>query len=164
MIEVGRITGLFGVNGWLKVDSYTQPRENLLNYQPWLVKIKGQPPELLTWVASEVHSKCLVVQFKAYESMETARALIGARIEVNREQLPKLPKGQYYWTELEGLEVKTLEGVSLGKVAYLFATAANDVLVVKGDKERFIPYLPQQVVKHVDLSDKVIIVDWDPEF
>ncbi|MFA6037240.1 MAG: ribosome maturation factor RimM [Legionellales bacterium] len=164
MIEVGRITGLFGVQGWVKIDSYTQPRENLLNYQPWLVKIKGQPPELLTCIASEVHSKCIVVQFKAYESMEAARALIGARIEVKREQLPKLSEGQYYWTDLEGLEVKTIQGASLGKVAYLFATPANDVLVVKGDRERFIPYLPRQVVKHVDLSKMVMIVDWDPEF
>lgn len=164
MIEVGRITGLFGVQAWVKIDSYTQPRENILNYQPWLVKIKGQPPEQLTFIASEVHSKCIVVQFKTYDSMEAARALIGARIEVKREQLPELSEGQYYWTDLEGLEVKTTQGASLGKVAYLFATPANDVLVVKGDRERFIPYLPRQVVKHVDLSKMVMIVDWDPEF
>ena len=163
MIELGRIVGLFGIHGWLKIDSYTQPRENILNYQPWVITLKGKQQNV-TVANSEIHSKGLVVQFVGYESMEAARALLKARIYVEREQLPELSEGQYYWADLEGLEVKTVEGVSLGKVAYLFATPANDVLVVKGDKERFIPYLPRQVVKHVDLSKKVMTVDWDPEF
>jgi 16S rRNA processing protein RimM len=164
MIEVGRIIGLFGIHGWLKIDSYTQPQENILSYQPWLIKLKGAKPQNISVAASEMHSKGLVVQLVGYESMDAARALVSARIEVEREQLPQLPEGQHYWTDLEGLEVKTIEGVSLGKVAYLFATPANDVLVVKGDRERFIPYLPQQVVKLIDLSNKVMQVDWDPEF
>lgn len=164
MIEVGRITGLFGIHGWLKIDSYTQPQDNILHYQPWSVHLKGQQPQLVSLAASEIHAKGLVVQLSGFETIEAARTLKGAKIYVQREQLPKLSEGQYYWIDLEGLEVKTLEDVSLGKVAYLFATPANDVLVVKGDKERFIPYLPGQVVKHVDLSKKVMIVDWDPEF
>ena len=135
-----------------------------MHYQPWLITPKGAESQTVQVAASDQHSKGLVVQLVGYDDRQTARILLGARIEVNREQLLKLSEGQYYWIDLEGLEVKTIEGVNLGKVAYLFATAANDVLVVKGDKERFIPYLPQQVVKHVDLSKKVMIVDWDPEF
>ncbi len=164
MIELGRITGLFGIHGWLKVESYTDPRENILNYQPWAIKLKNQPLQHVMVENSENHAKGLVVHLKGFESMETARGLIGARINVDREKLPKLPEGQYYWTDLEGLEVVTIAGVSLGKVAYLFDTPANDVLVVKGDRERFIPYLPGNVVKHVDLSKKIMQVDWDPEF
>lgn len=164
MIEVGRITGLFGIHGWLKVESYTDPRENILNYQPWTIKLKNQPLQTVMVENSENHAKGLVVHLKGFESMETARVLIGARINVNREQLPKLPEGQYYWTDLEGIEVVTIDGVGLGKVAYLFDTPANDVLVVKGDRERFIPYLPGNVIKQVDLSKKIMQVDWDPEF
>jgi 16S rRNA processing protein RimM len=164
MIEVGRITGLFGIHGWLKIESYTEPREQILQYQPWSLKLKKQPVQTVTVLASENHVKNLVVQIKGFESMETARVLNGAGIYVEREQLPKLSEGQFYWTDLEGLLVVTLAGESLGTVAYLFATPANDVLVVKGDRERFIPYLPGEVIKHVDLSKKIMQVDWDPEF
>ncbi len=164
MIEIGRIAGLFGVQGWLKVDSYSEPRENILHYQPWYIRLKNAQPQPVRIKQSEVHAKHLVVQLDGFEDMEVARAWVNARIYIEREQLPQLPEGQYYWTDLEGLEVKTSQGVNLGQIAYLFSTPANDVLVVRGDKERFIPYLPRQVVKHVDLSNKVMIVDWDPEF
>lgn len=164
MIEIGKITGLFGVHGWLKIDSYANPRENILDYQPWSIKLKGEGLQQVTVAASEVHAKGIVAQLVNYDNMEVARTLLKARIYIEREQLPKLPEGQYYWTDLEGLEVKTESGVSLGVIAYLFSTPANDVLVVKGDRERFIPYLPGQVVKHLDLSKKVMQVDWDPEF
>lgn len=163
LIAVGRVTGLFGVQGWLKISSYTDPTANILNYQPWELTLGST--KLSVWLAaSEVHAKGIVVQFKGYEDRELARQLLGAQIDVTRAQLPALPEEQYYWTDLEGMTVVTQNGVTLGTVAYLFATGANDVLVVKGERERFIPYIPQQVILHVDLSTRVMQVDWDPEF
>ena len=164
LLEVGRVVGLFGVKAWIKINSYTDPLENILDYQPWLMVMNRGVKRSVFYAHSEVHAKGIVVQCVDYEDMDAARSLVGARIYVSREQLPKLSDGQFYWTDLEGLDVKTCSGVLLGKVAYLFATQANDVLVVRGDKERFIPYISGEVVKHVDLSTRVMQVDWDPEF
>jgi 16S rRNA processing protein RimM len=163
-LEVGRITGLFGVAGWIKISSHTDPIENILNYQPWWVQIGKAPKQEIVIAQSEVHAKGIVVKCVGYDDINAARQLLGARIYVTREQLPALSDKQFYWTDLEGLTVETQEGVSLGKVVYLFATGANDVLVVKGDRERLIPYVLGQVIKHVDLSTGIIQVDWDSEF
>ena len=90
--------------------------------------------------------------------------LIDVDIAVRREQLPKLKPGEYYWSDLEGLRVENLEGIDLGVVSHLFETGANDVLVVKGDRERLIPYTVGLAVKEVDLQAGRILVDWDADF
>ena len=78
--------------------------------------------------------------------------------------LPLLKENEFYWTDLVGLTVVTVDGVVFGKVVRLLQTGANDVLVVKGDRERCIPYIRPNVVCRVSLQDKLIEVDWDPEF
>ena len=91
-------------------------------------------------------------------------------IAIESSLLPALGEGDFYWSQLEKLEVLTESGVKLGKVSHLIATGANDVLVVKGQegsvdrKERLIPYLPDQVIKDINLEEGTIRVDWDPEF
>jgi 16S rRNA processing protein RimM len=90
--------------------------------------------------------------------------LIGCDIALYRQQLPELEAGDYYWSDLIGLRVLNLDGVDLGQVERLIETGANDVLVLQGERERLIPYLKDQVIKQINLDDKVIQVDWDPEF
>jgi 16S rRNA processing protein RimM len=90
--------------------------------------------------------------------------LIDCDIAVQREQLPALESGEYYWTDLQGLRVVNLEGVELGVVSHLFETGANDVLVVRGERERLIPYTTGEAIQEVDLDHGQITVDWDPEF
>ena len=85
-------------------------------------------------------------------------------VVIERAQLPPVETGEYYWADLEGLSVVTTQGVNLGVVDYLLETGANDVLVVKGDRERLIPFLRDQTIKSVDLTQSQIIVDWDPDF
>ena len=89
---------------------------------------------------------------------------MGAEIYVERAALPRAKPGEYYWSDLEGLEVRLEDGTSLGTVSHLFSTGANDVLVVRGQRERLLPYVPGEVVKRIDLEGRVMVVDWDPEF
>ncbi|MEO6800050.1 MAG: ribosome maturation factor RimM, partial [Rhodanobacter sp.] len=99
------------------------------------------------------------------DDREQAAALIGTDIHVDREQLPPPAKDEYYWVDLEGLEVITTEDVHLGRVSHLFATGANDVVVVRdGSRERLIPFIQGSYVRSVDLSAGRMVVDWDPEF
>ena len=83
---------------------------------------------------------------------------------MRRDALPKPAPGELYWSDLEGLRVRTVEGRELGTVSHLFETGANDVIVVKGDRERLIPFLRDSVVREVDLAAGTMIVDWDPDF
>ena len=89
---------------------------------------------------------------------------MGREIAVERDQLPELANDEYYWTDLEGLQVRTCAGVTLGRVDHLLATGANDVLVVQGEREHLIPFVLGSVVKAVHLSDGWMEVDWDPDF
>ena len=109
-------------------------------------------------------SKGIVARIAGYEDRDRTAQLIGRAIAVRRNQLPVLEQDEYYWSDLEGLRVRNLDGADLGVVSYLFDTGANDVMVVRNARERLIPYVWGQVVKRVELEAGGILVDWDPEF
>jgi 16S rRNA processing protein RimM len=116
--------------------------------------IKGRP-----------QGKGLVCYLPDVDSREEAAELVGKDIFVARELLPPPGKDEYYWVDLEGLEVVTTEGVALGRVSHLFATGANDVVVVRdSERERLIPFIQGNYVRAVDLDGGRMVVDWDPEF
>lgn len=163
LIVVGRISGLYGVRGWVKVYSHTEPRSNILSYTTWYLKGKGE------WLERELlegrpHGKGIIAHLAGLDDRDSAAALLGADIAIRREQLADTAAGEYYWADLIGLRVVTSEGVELGTVDSLLETGANDVLVVKDERERLIPYIPDEVVTEVNLDDGMIIVNWDPEF
>jgi 16S rRNA processing protein RimM len=160
-LVVGRISGVYGVGGWVKVFSETEPKDAILAYSPWLL---GDKAERRLPVEGRRHGKGLVARLQGCEGREQAAALVGLIISVRRDQLPPLGVEEYYWADLEGLAVETLDGVSLGRVHHLFATAGNDVLAVRGERERLIPFLWGDVVKEVDLEGRRMRVDWDPDF
>ncbi len=163
MVVIGRISGLYGVRGWLRIFSYTDPRENVIDYSPWLVNIDGQwqPMKVVT---GRTQGKSVVVNLAGYDDRDAAVTLLGKDIAVRREQLAAPAPGEYYWADLEGLRVVTNAGVELGTVDHLFQTGANDVVVVKGDRERLIPFVQGEVILNVDLQQGVMKVDWDPDY
>ena len=162
-IIVGRVSGVFGVRGWIKIYSYTEPRDHILTYFPWYVHVAGNctPIEVLD---GNSHGKGVIAHVKSYDDRDAAQRLINADIAIRRDQLPSIGQGEYYWADLVGLRVITLLNVELGTVSDIFETGANDVLVVNGDRERLIPYIYGEVVREIDLENKVMKVDWDPEF
>jgi 16S rRNA processing protein RimM len=167
LVVLGEITGIHGVKGWLRIRSYTEPEDNILHYQPWLLTRprSHKPPLEVTVVEHKLTDKGLLVQLSCCDDRDLARQYMGMEILVARSRLPALPEGEYYWADLEGLTVITRQGIVLGIVSYLFATGSNDILVVsQNEKQRLIPYLRDQVIKRVDLTAGIIEVDWDPEF
>ena len=161
-IKVGRISGIHGVRGWVKVFSFTQPRENIINYSPWLLRIGGQwhPRKV---ISGRVHGKGVLAHLEGVDDRDLARTLIGVDIAILRSDMPELPAGEYYWSDLEGLSVTNQQGEPLGIVDYLFETGANDVIVVKGDRERLIPFVQGEYIKEIDLETGTMIVDWSKE-
>ena len=164
-VPIGRIVGLYGVQGWLKIESWAAPRMRIFDYQPWLLGAAPGVETEVTGVKGRTQGKGMVAQLPGVDDREQAAALIGTDIYVAREQLPPPAEGEYYWVDLEGLEVVTTEDVKLGRVSHLFATGANDVVVVRdGERERLIPFVQGSYVRSVDLSAGRMVVDWDPEF
>ncbi len=164
LISVGEISGVFGIKGWVKIFSLTQPRENILSYTPWTIR-KGKESRIVKLVTGKRQGKTVVACIEGVSDRDIAATYCGWEILIKKSQLPSTEKGEYYWADLVGLSVETDQGVSLGTVDYLIETGANDVLVVKRDEEeRLIPFLQEQVIKKIDLNDNIMIVDWDPDF
>ncbi len=162
-IVLGRIVGVHGVAGWIKLESHTQPRTGIFRYRPWILRHRGEEREIFI-VQGREQGRGLVATLDGIATREDAQALIGAEILVPRSALPPPKPGEYYWIDLEGLSVIGPQGVELGRVSHLFTTGANDVMSVAGDRERLIPFIAGDVVKRVDFDAGLIEVDWDPEF
>ncbi|MBL6986511.1 MAG: ribosome maturation factor RimM [Methylobacter sp.] len=163
LISVGKISGVFGIKGWVKVFSFTDPRENILTYSPWLLK-KDDETKTLGVVDGQLQGKTIVAQLTDVDDRNQAESLMGWDIFITQDQLPKTAKDEYYWSDLIGLNVETIDGIQLGQVDSLLETGANDVIIVQGERERVIPFLQGKTVISIDLVVGKIVVDWDPEF
>ena len=159
---VGKINGFFGLQGWVKVFSYTEPRVNILSYTPWSIDVDGELKQIEIKNGRE-QSKTIVAHIKGIDTREDSQKLIGKDIYIDKEQLPVLNEGKYYWHELIGFEVINQNKEKLGLVDYFVETGSNNVLVVKGKKEHWIPYIEPYLIS-VDSKNKEIIVDWDKDF
>lgn len=162
-ISLGKISGVFGIKGWVKVHSYTDPREKIVEYGTWLLKHQGQWREVKL-EGGQRQGKTVVAKLAGLDDRNEAELYRGDEIAIYQHQLGHLQEGEYYWHQLQGLRVVNMEGVELGTVHHLLETGANDVLVVRGDRERLIPFTVDHTVTEVDLTTGVITVDWDPEF
>ncbi|GAB5499665.1 MAG: ribosome maturation factor RimM [Pseudohongiellaceae bacterium] len=168
-VVMARVGKPHGIKGWLRLDSYTSPADNLLQYNEFIVRMEGQEKRL-TLDESRQQSGKLVGHFVGYDAPESARELTGLELLIDSSELPTLETGDYYWYQLLGLRVVNLEDQDFGTVARLMETGANDVLIVKPDRdsidsrERLIPYLPETVVRQVDLQSATVRVDWQADY
>ena len=162
LICVGHILGSQGIKGWVRVFSNTSPRENIVKYSPWLVE-QGDVLKS-TAVQGRLQGKNVVASLEGVVDRNQADELTGCQIFIDPEQLPGLEVGEYYWSDLIGLAVETLQGESLGKVASMMETGADDVMVLQGERERLIPFVMEQIVTEVDLDNRRLVVDWSPDY
>ncbi len=163
LVTLGRISGAHGVKGWVRVHSYTEPRDNVIRFERWTLAHAGEQREVEVEGGSGGSGKVLA-KLRGVEDRDAALALIGADIVVARALLPPCEPGEYYWTDLEGLTVCDTAGKTLGVVDYLFASGAHDVLALEGGANRLIPFVTGEVVREVDLDRRVIVVDWDAQY
>ncbi len=162
-VTLGYISGVHGLRGWVKVYSYTDPREAILDYQPWRLGAPGETAREVRIERGQPHGKTLIAVLPGVETPEQGRALVGQEIRIPRSALPDSGTDSWYWSDLIGLSVVNEEGVPLGTVKQMIETGANDVMVLDGDRERLVPFVVGQVVKTVDLDAREIRVDWHPD-
>lgn len=164
ILPVGKISGVFGIKGWVKVFSFTGYREDILRYSPWLLK-KNNLTKTVEVITGQLQNQAVVAQLKGIDDRNTAEMLIGWEIFIEKSQLPPVKENEYYWSDLIGLEVKNTEGLILGVVDSLLETGSNDVLVVQGEnRQHAIPFIQPQVVLEIDLAMRKMRVDWDADF
>ncbi len=140
--------------------------EQILDYSQWQLH-KAEVVSNHTIENGKLHGSGIIAKLTGVDTRNTAEAIVGSEIWVLTAELPKLANGEYYWYQLLGLKVITTDGKTLGNVARLMETGANDVLVVTSEtdaSEILIPYIQNQVIKNIDLSGKLIIVDWQADF
>ncbi len=160
-VALGYISAVHGIKGWVKVHSWTRPMEAILDYQPWLL---GEQEKSVKILDGRKQGKGLVACLPGIKDREQAITLVGQQIFVRRDQMPSTAENEYYWSDLEGLEVRTTKGELLGTVERLMETGANDVLVIRGQRQHLVPFVQGQYVIRVDLDGGTIEVDWDPDF
>ena len=164
MVVMGKVVGAQGIQGWVKVQTFTEYLDGLLDYGTWYVGNEQSwcPLEVLE---ANVHGgKVLIAKLQGIVDRTAAEKCKGLLIAVPRDSLPEQPEGEYYWSDLVGLAVENLQGEKFGIVDSLLETGANDVLVVKGESgEKLIPFI-DSVIKQVSLKDKTIRVDWQADY
>lgn len=189
-VIVGKVVGEFGRSGGLKVVSYTRPVLEIFNYDHWFVGEAGEFKRLtdnvchgvknfrdvgrrVEVVGGEQSGRSLVAKIEWHGADVDLSAMVGRTIAVDRNQLPELPQGEFYWSELIGLQVRNVDGSDLGVVEDILETGANDVLQIgycntdsaTGEKpvSRLLPWT-DSVVLDVNLEQKSILVDWPLEW
>ncbi len=164
---LGQLGKVHGIKGWIKLHSYTDPPDNILEYRTVLLV---DPERLLELDRGRWQGKDLLVHFKGIDDPESARRLTGREVAVDSSELPSLEGGEHYWHELLNMQVCNRAGQNLGRVSRLLETGANDVLVVAATassidaRERLIPYLTGTVIERIDKGSGVILVDWPADY
>ncbi len=168
-VVLGKVGKVHGIKGWLRLHSHTSPPDNILDY-PELGAIIKQKPLALKIDDSRFQNSTLLVHFSGYDDPESSQDLVGTELWTDSSLMPTLDEGEFYWHQLQGMDVVNLQQEMLGKVSKLLETGANDVLVVSATagsidkRERLIPYLKEKVIKNVDIDANLIQVDWEASY
>ena len=162
-VILGRVSGLHGVGGLIKIHSYTRPRERIFSYHPWYLR------EGVDWVERQIRrersgARTLIAAIDGLVNRDEVQVLVGADVAVRRNQLPELQEGEYYHADLIGLDVIDQAGNSLGQLLGIEETGANDVMVVQGERRLLIPLVMGEIVTDIDMGTGIVRIDWNPEY
>ncbi len=162
VVVLGKVAGTFGVQGWVKINSFTDPPDNILEYEELLIGGSGGWTQV-ELEAGRVTGKGVLGKIKGIETPEEARTRVGAELGVWRSHMPPPAPGEYYWSDLEGLEAESVSGERLGKVDHFRSTPAGTLIVIRGEREIWVPFVKDRIAK-VDLTGGRIVLDWSTDW
>ena len=161
-VVLGQVGGAFGVQGWVRIQSYTDPPANILKYERWQLGRAGQWREVEV-EDGKVTAKGVLAKLVGVETPEDAHLATGSEIAVTREELPKPAPGEYYWSDLEGLAAFGQNDQPLGRIEEFRATPAGTVVVIRGERQHWVPFVKERIVS-VDLDAGRVVLDWDADW
>ncbi len=163
-LVIGRLLAPHGVRGWIKFRSYTENPADCFDFSPWTVRTVHLPPPAereLEVLESRAQGDVFILKLAGIDDRDQAQRLSGSDVSVPADVLPVLDDSEFYWRELIGMSVSTIDGHSLGEVSDVMDNGAHDVLVVRHqDRERLIPFLAPYL-QTVERSTRTIVVDWN---
>jgi 16S rRNA processing protein RimM len=162
LVVLGKVVGTFGVQGWIKINSYTDPPDNILGYEELLLGSAGRWT-IVQLENGRVTGKGVLGKLKGVETPEDARTRVGAELAVRRSELPPPAPGEYYWSDLEGLDAESGTGEKLGRVDHFQSTPAGTMIVLRGERELWVPFVKERIIK-IDLERQRIVLDWSAEW
>ncbi len=163
-VVIAQLGRPYGIKGWVWLQVFTRPDDNIQRYRDVYLRPRQGETRAARIEKFSVTPKGVAAKFASVDDRTAAEQLGKAEVVVGRDALPAAGPEEYYWRDLVGCEVVHRSGQALGTVRELMETGANDVLVVEGERERLIPFLPDDVILGVDLDARRITVDWDPDF
>lgn len=163
MVVMGKIVAAQGIQGWVKVQTFTEYLDSLLDYDVWYLgnEAAWQATKVLE---AKVHGKVVVAKLEGVADRNEAERLKGRLVAVPRAELPEQDEDEYYWSDLIGMTVRNQQDEVLGTVENLLETGANDVLVLQGAHGQLMLPFIESVVQDVDLAGKIIRVDWKADY
>jgi 16S rRNA processing protein RimM len=163
-VELGRLGAPFGLEGWIHVESHTDPPQGLLEYRDWVLRFASGERESRRVAQGRTHGSGLVARLDGVADRNQAAALTGAAVEVERAALPALGEREYYRADLVGCSVRNLQGSALGAVSHFVDLPAGAVMVTRAadGREHWVLAVPKHL-RSVDLSAREIVVDWPAE-
>ncbi len=156
-ILIAKIQAHQGLNGWLKIYSYSETEEKFSNYTHFFV-LNNRNYDQLDIEDIKI-DKSIKIKFRSINSREDAERFIDKSLYIEADQLEKLNDNEYYWKDLIGLDVYIEEGEKIGVISDIIETGSNDVLVIQGEKELLVPYIYGQSIKNVFLNDNKVVID-----
>lgn len=167
-VELGKLVGVWGVKGWVKIHSYTRNRADISQYKTWYLQKprSNDEPTPISVLSCREQGQGMVAQLDGVSDRDVAMSMSGNIIFVKQSDLPQLPSGEFYWQQLIGLEVSNEDGL-IGTIDSILETGANDVFVCKssekGAVDILIPYI-DEVIKEVNIEEGTMTVEWDPSY
>ena len=128
-VIIGKVISTHGIHGWLSILCFSHPPENLKNYNTFIFVDDLVSQIDITDI--KVMPKKVIIKIKDYDNITSSQNILGKDILIDKSDMPMLVEGEYYWRELEGLEVMTSQEKFLGVVDFIFSNGANDVLAIK---------------------------------
>jgi len=161
-VVMGRVVAPYAIKGWIKLQTFTEHLDGLLDYPIWYLGRNGNWREYHL-LDGKVHGQTLLASLEGVNDRDASEALQGMEVAVLREEMPDADEDEYYWDELVGLDVANIQGEALGRVVGLLETGANDVLQVQGERMRLIPFV-EAYIQSVDVGGGKIVVDWGSDW
>jgi 16S rRNA processing protein RimM len=159
LVLIGKVTATHGIRGQLRVVAFSGEAESIVSHRRLILKGPDDESDTFEVANSSIHGKRVLLSFKSLDDINKVECLVGREIYVERGQLPELSDGEYYWCDLIGLRVLTVEGEYLGNLSDILSTGGNDIYIVRnGDKEYLIPAV-EDVITDIDINGSVMIVD-----
>lgn len=159
LIPIGKIIATHGIKGHMKLNSYSGNTESLRSIRSVILKFPDGQLRECQLKSFNANSGKFIISLKEFDDIDQLAPMIGCELCVQRSQLPALHEDEYYWTDLIGLTVETIDGTRLGVLKNIFETGSSDVYVVRGNEREYLIPAIGDVIKKIDLSDGIMVIN-----